>query len=111
MLGWIILIAISLVAFFMFVRHKALGQTERKRNAPETACFFHPELGFGGAERLVIDAALGLNVFGDCDSIIVTTHRDPKRCFDEVKPRNATQVEDGARVSIKDFGVVEGSIE
>ncbi|KAH0539867.1 alpha-1,3/1,6-mannosyltransferase ALG2 [Cotesia glomerata] len=44
--------------------------------------FLHPDLGIGGAERLIVDAALALKGFGH-DVNIVTTHHDPKRSFAE----------------------------
>lgn len=46
--------------------------------------FFHPDLGIGGAERLVIDAAVGLQNRGH-RVIIFTSHCDPKHCFDEAR--------------------------
>ncbi|KAF1993217.1 glycosyltransferase family 4 protein [Amniculicola lignicola CBS 123094] len=44
--------------------------------------FFHPDLGIGGAERLVIDAAVGLKNRGHTVTIF-TSHCDPLHCFDE----------------------------
>lgn len=46
--------------------------------------FFHPDLGIGGAERLVIDAAVGLQNRGH-KVVIYTSHCDPKHCFEEVR--------------------------
>jgi len=46
--------------------------------------FFHPDLGIGGAERLVIDAAVGLQDRGHRITIF-TSHRDTKHCFDEAR--------------------------
>lgn len=46
--------------------------------------FVHPDLGIGGAERLVVDAALGLQERGH-DVVIYTSHCDPTHCFEEVK--------------------------
>lgn len=45
--------------------------------------FVHPDLGLGGAERLVIDAALGLQDRGH-EPIIYTPHLDRRRAFEEV---------------------------
>lgn len=50
--------------------------------------FFHPDLGIGGAERLVVDAAVGLQERGH-RVVIFTNHCDPKHCFDEC--RDGTQ--------------------
>ncbi|XP_032663182.1 alpha-1,3/1,6-mannosyltransferase ALG2 [Odontomachus brunneus] len=46
--------------------------------------FLHPDLGIGGAERLVVDAALALRKNGH-DVNFVTTHHDPEHCFTETK--------------------------
>ncbi|KAK2627930.1 hypothetical protein QTJ16_002576 [Diplocarpon rosae] len=59
------------------------SKVEKKKNI----VFFHPDLGIGGAERLVIDAAVGLQNRGH-KVVIFTSHCDPKHCFDEA--RNGT---------------------
>ncbi|XP_011504160.1 PREDICTED: alpha-1,3/1,6-mannosyltransferase ALG2 [Ceratosolen solmsi marchali] len=46
--------------------------------------FLHPDLGIGGAERLVVDAALALKENGQYVDF-VTTHHDPNHCFTETK--------------------------
>lgn len=51
---------------------------------PRTLLFFHPDLGIGGAERLIIDAAVGLQTRGH-KVVIFTSHCDPKHCFDEAR--------------------------
>ncbi|MCJ1386838.1 Alpha-1,3-mannosyltransferase-like protein [Xylographa soralifera] len=53
--------------------------TERK-----SIVFFHPDLGIGGAERLIIDAAVGLQELGHRITIF-TSHRDTAHCFDEAR--------------------------
>lgn len=45
--------------------------------------FVHPDLGIGGAERLVVDAAVGLQDLGNKISIF-TSHCDKTHCFEEV---------------------------
>lgn len=45
--------------------------------------FIHPDLGIGGAERLIVDAAVGLQNTGN-DIIIYTSHCDKSHCFEEV---------------------------
>ncbi|KAJ8004950.1 hypothetical protein DPEC_G00141600 [Dallia pectoralis] len=44
--------------------------------------FLHPDLGIGGAERLVVDAAVALRSRG-CSIQIWTAHHDPTHCFPE----------------------------
>ena len=46
--------------------------------------FIHPDLGIGGAERLVVDAALGLKSKGHAVEFF-TAHHDPNHCFSETK--------------------------
>ncbi|CAI4061821.1 GDP-Man:Man(1)GlcNAc(2)-PP-dolichol alpha-1,3-mannosyltransferase SKDI_07G1910 [Saccharomyces kudriavzevii IFO 1802] len=46
--------------------------------------FIHPDLGIGGAERLVVDAALGLQQQGHSVTIY-TSHCDKSHCFEEIK--------------------------
>jgi alpha-1,3/alpha-1,6-mannosyltransferase len=46
--------------------------------------FFHPDLGIGGAERLVIDAAVGLQNCGHKVTIF-TSYCDSNHCFDEAR--------------------------
>lgn len=50
----------------------------------KTVLFFHPDLGIGGAERLIIDAAVGLQNRGH-KVVIFTSHCDPKHCFEEAR--------------------------
>ena len=44
--------------------------------------FIHPDLGLGGAERLVVDAAAEL-VKGGCRVDVFTAYYNPQRCFEE----------------------------
>ncbi|XP_044738940.1 alpha-1,3/1,6-mannosyltransferase ALG2 [Chrysoperla carnea] len=46
--------------------------------------FIHPDLGIGGAERLVVDAALALHE-NNYQVKFVTNHHDPSHCFSETK--------------------------
>ncbi|KAL0567648.1 Alpha-1,3-mannosyltransferase-like protein [Marasmius crinis-equi] len=51
--------------------------------------FIHPDLGIGGAERLVVDAALGLQNLGHTVHIY-TSHHDPSHCFEETRDGTLT---------------------
>lgn len=55
----------------------------------QTFVFFHPDLGIGGAERLVVDAAVGLQEKGH-KIVIYTNHCDPEHCFDECNDGRTT---------------------
>ncbi|KAH7133129.1 hypothetical protein B0J13DRAFT_93844 [Dactylonectria estremocensis] len=56
----------------------------KKDNGQGAIVFFHPDLGIGGAERLVVDAAVGLQNRGH-QVIIYTNHCDRTHCFDECR--------------------------
>lgn len=49
-----------------------------------SVAFVHPDLGIGGAERLVVDAAIGLQSLGH-KIVMYTSHHDPKHCFNETR--------------------------
>lgn len=46
--------------------------------------FLHPDLGIGGAERLVVDAGLALKSRGHSVRFL-TAHHDPSHCFAETR--------------------------
>lgn len=46
--------------------------------------FIHPDLGIGGAERAVVDAAMALKSRGH-SVIMMTSHFDTKHCFEETR--------------------------
>lgn len=49
--------------------------------------FVHPDLGVGGAERLIVDAALAVKESGHEVSIL-TNHYDSNHCFEDAKSLN-----------------------
>ena len=70
-------------------RCKNMAPTLPSKSKEETAqtrriVFFHPDLGIGGAERLIIDAAVGLQQLGHKVTIF-TSHCDPEHCFEEAR--------------------------
>ncbi len=58
-----------------------------RQSASRKLCvaFLHPDLGIGGAERLVVDAAVALRRSGH-DAQFFTAHHDPGHCFPETRP-------------------------
>lgn len=62
----------------------AKSKDSGEKSSGKTVVFFHPDLGIGGAERLIIDAAVGLQKRGS-RVVIFTSHCDPKHCFDEAR--------------------------
>ena len=65
-------------------RHPALHTMAKTNSEKRHIVFVHPDLGIGGAERLVIDAAVGLQSLGHKVTIL-TSHCDPKHCFEEAR--------------------------
>ncbi|VDP79452.1 unnamed protein product [Echinostoma caproni] len=50
----------------------------------ERIVFLHPDLGIGGAERLIVDAAVAVNQSG-YQVKIITNHHDPSHAFEETR--------------------------
>ena len=69
---------------FMSSRLVKQKSVERTQSSRKNIIFFHPDLGIGGAERLVIDAAVGLQNLGH-KVVIFTSHCDHSHCFDEAR--------------------------
>jgi len=44
--------------------------------------FLHPDLGIGGAERLIVDCSLALQAKGH-ETLVITAHHDKTHCFHE----------------------------
>jgi alpha-1,3/alpha-1,6-mannosyltransferase len=55
-----------------------------KSRDPLRIGFIHPDLGIGGAERLVVDAAVSLQQRGH-EVVLFTSRHDPNRCFEETR--------------------------
>ncbi|KAF8411065.1 hypothetical protein HHK36_003604 [Tetracentron sinense] len=56
---------------------------EKKRGSSKLKiAIIHPDLGIGGAERLIVDAAVELASHGH-NVHIFTAHHDKTRCFEE----------------------------
>ncbi|XP_024008175.1 alpha-1,3/1,6-mannosyltransferase ALG2 [Eutrema salsugineum] len=55
---------------------------ERKRRSKMNIAIIHPDLGIGGAERLIVDAAVELASHGHKVHVF-TSHHDKFRCFEE----------------------------
>lgn len=76
-----VLILIFLVVLVLFA-------ATRRRAAPDKKslriAFVHPDLGIGGAERLVVDAAVALQEAGHKVSLYTARH-EPGHCFQETR--------------------------
>ncbi|XP_047330633.1 alpha-1,3/1,6-mannosyltransferase ALG2 [Impatiens glandulifera] len=55
---------------------------ETKENSKLNIAIIHPDLGIGGAERLIVDAAVELTAHGH-NVHVFTSHHDRTRCFEE----------------------------
>ncbi|RHZ79065.1 hypothetical protein Glove_152g73 [Diversispora epigaea] len=69
--------------FFLFLFKNLNHQIMTSTKALKLA-FIHPDLGIGGAERLVVDAASSLKAKGH-KVVIYTSHHDKEHCFEETK--------------------------
>jgi alpha-1,3/alpha-1,6-mannosyltransferase len=56
------------------------GSTSKKMEI----IIIHPDLGIGGAERLIVDIAKAMKVLGHSVKLY-TSHHDPSRCFEETR--------------------------
>ncbi|CAK8689685.1 unnamed protein product [Clavelina lepadiformis] len=65
--------------------------------------FIHPDLGIGGGERLVVDAALALKKKGHRVSFI-TAHHDHNHCFEETKDGSFSVTTVGDWIPVNVFG-------
>ncbi|KRZ91747.1 Alpha-1,3/1,6-mannosyltransferase ALG2 [Trichinella sp. T8] len=65
--------------------------------------FLHPDLGIGGAERLVVDAALSLKKSG-YDVCVFTSHHDLQHCFPETANGTLSVVVSGDFIPRSIFG-------
>ncbi|GAB5369433.1 hypothetical protein AAMO2058_001404200 [Amorphochlora amoebiformis] len=54
------------------------------RKGSKRVVFLHPDLGIGGAEKLIVEAAYALKEKGHSVTVC-TSHYDPKRCFEKTK--------------------------
>ncbi|KAL4974748.1 hypothetical protein BDW66DRAFT_139181 [Aspergillus desertorum] len=57
---------------------------EKQPPEPANVTIIHPDLGIGGAERLIIDVALALQNTGH-KVTVYTSHRDKSHCFEEAR--------------------------
>ena len=80
-LTWLLLAAVAAAVLLILVLLRRRRRRKTRQGKLRVA-FAHPDLGLGGAERLVVDAALGLRGRGH-DVTIYTARHDPRRCFDE----------------------------
>ena len=78
------LVTCALVVTLLVSRAQRRMRAVKRKSQKLRVCFLHPDLGIGGAERLVVDAALGLRGRGH-DVTIYTARHDPRRCFDETR--------------------------
>lgn len=77
-IGAVLLVPV-IVAVWAFFRRRRIDDGKSLKVA-----FIHPDLGIGGAERLVVDAAVSLQQLGHMVWIYTARH-DPSHCFKETK--------------------------
>lgn len=67
----------------LFLFQVAMSSSNSSRSK-KNVVFLHPDLGIGGAERLVVDAGLALQSRGHSVHFL-TAHHDPGHCFAETR--------------------------
>lgn len=67
-----------------WVARRAFGGGSVSPAKKMRVAFLHPDLGIGGAERLVVDAAVALQNRGH-SVVLHTAHHDTSRCFVETR--------------------------
>ena len=84
------LLVLGALGFMATIRYRnsklQLRAHSQKPNRPLRVVFLHPDLGLGGAERLVVDAAVGLQQLQKKIPVsvtMVTNYHNPKRAFAE----------------------------
>jgi len=85
---------LAYVVTFLAVVVVAIILRSKRRPAsssPAVVSFIHPDLGIGGAERLVVDAAMALQGAGKKVKIY-TAHHAPPHCFPETTSDLAVEV-------------------
>ena len=70
------------ILLWMYLRSNRAKISQGKRQL--RVAFVHPDLGIGGAERLVVDAAVGLQLRGH-SVVMYTSHHDPNHAFEETR--------------------------
>ncbi|CAI9088823.1 OLC1v1023264C5 [Oldenlandia corymbosa var. corymbosa] len=68
--------------FNSLVRLEEEQKMEKSGNSKLNVAIIHPDLGIGGAERLIVDAAVELASLGH-NVHVFTSHHDKTRCFEE----------------------------
>eukprot|EP00908_Phaeocystis_cordata_P002681 Transcript_12926.p1 GENE.Transcript_12926~~Transcript_12926.p1 ORF type:complete len:544 (+),score=121.82 Transcript_12926:53-1633(+) len=80
-------LALLPLLFLLAVRARRLAfrlLSARQPGEQLRVAFLHPDLGIGGAERLVVDAAVSLQRRGH-SVVMHTAHHDAGRCFEETR--------------------------
>ena len=78
--------ALTLLVALLLVRRQCGRRTTTASEGDGLrVVFVHPDLGIGGAENLVVNAAVALKKKGHT-VLMYTAHHDPSHCFAETKP-------------------------
>ena len=78
------LVTCALVVTLLVSRAQRRMRAVKRKSQKLRVCFLHPDLGIGGAERLVVDAAVAAQRRGHAVTIY-TAHHDDARCFAETR--------------------------
>ena len=83
---YFILLVVGLLALSLAMawRNKCKTKTSSSSSSSLRICFLHPDLGIGGAENLIVNAACVLQSHGHTIHIY-TSHHDVNHCFEETR--------------------------
>lgn len=81
---WLALIIVTFYVGVMIPRATGSRAKSEKDRQPIRVAFLHPDFGIGGAENLVVNAALALQNKGALVTIY-TAHHDVTHCFEETR--------------------------
>lgn len=83
-MAWLTLIGVTFYVGIMSPRAIQIGSRSNDKKKPIRVAFLHPDFGIGGAENLVVNAALALQNKG-AHVTIFTAHHDVTHCFEETR--------------------------
>ena len=75
---------VLVVLLFVWTVYRLKRKVVRGGREVKKVAFIHPDLGIGGAERLVVDSATGLQREG-VTVVVYTSHHNPGHCFVETR--------------------------
>ena len=83
-LSGVLVVALVVAFVVVLLRRVRRGGASGGTSGELKIAFVHPDLGIGGAERLIVDAAVGLQRLGH-RVVVYTAHHSVTHCFEETR--------------------------